>query len=163
MNNIQGEENVFSYLISLIPGRQDTFGDSNHLIDNAINIENFQREQTQSLHELSLQSIKEVSLQGSIKSTETDHNENELHLCAFEGCFKTFSSKWILDRHYNSHCSLKLFKCSVASCSKVYKSKENLKLHITNKHLKEKPYQCRFCISRFSHRNGKIINYYYIF
>ena len=47
------------------------------------------------------------------------------------------------------------YKCDYEDCNKIYKSKENLKLHIKNIHLKEKPYSCRFCDSLFSHRNGK--------
>jgi uncharacterized Zn-finger protein len=75
--------------------------------------------------------------------------------CTFEDCEKSFDYKWILDRHINSHFCFKLYKCEYGDCSKAYKSKENLNLHFRNKHLGEKPYQCRFCFSRFSHRNGK--------
>jgi uncharacterized Zn-finger protein len=75
--------------------------------------------------------------------------------CTFDGCEKSFEYRWILERHVNSHFCFKLFKCDFPECSKAYKSKENLNLHYRNKHLNEKPYQCRFCTSRFSHRNGK--------
>jgi uncharacterized Zn-finger protein len=78
-------------------------------------------------------------------------------ICAFEGCGKRFNYKWILDRHINSHFCFKLHKCDAEGCEKAYKSRENLNLHIRNKHLGEKPYQCRYCMSRFSHRNGKLI------
>jgi hypothetical protein len=47
-----------------------------------------------------------------------------------------------------------VFKCEVKGCEKVYKSKENLTLHLKNIHLNLKPYKCRFCSSTFSHRNG---------
>jgi hypothetical protein len=50
--------------------------------------------------------------------------------------------------------SIKYFKCEVQGCGKIYKSKENLTLHIKNIHLNLKPYKCRFCNSLFSHRNG---------
>jgi hypothetical protein len=50
-----------------------------------------------------------------------------------------------------------IFVCNREGCEKKYKSKENLNLHIKNKHDMIKPYFCRFCLSRFSHRNGKII------
>jgi len=49
----------------------------------------------------------------------------------------------------------KIFTCAFEGCKKIYKSKENLTLHYRNIHLKEKPYSCKFCSSRFSHRNGK--------
>ena len=75
-------------------------------------------------------------------------------ICAFEGCGKRFDYKWIHDRHINSHFCFKLHKCDYEGCDKAYKSRENLNLHIKNKHLGEKPYQCRYCDSRFSHRNG---------
>ena len=51
----------------------------------------------------------------------------------------------------------KTFKCEVTGCEKIYKSKENLNLHIKNIHLNLKPYRCRFCSSTFSHRNGNIL------
>jgi hypothetical protein len=47
-----------------------------------------------------------------------------------------------------------IFKCEADGCQKVYKSKENLTLHIKNIHLNLKPYKCRFCNMTFSHRNG---------
>ena len=50
----------------------------------------------------------------------------------------------------------KTFTCPDQECGKVYKSKENLTLHYRNIHLKEKPYNCKFCTAVFSHRNGKI-------
>lgn len=49
----------------------------------------------------------------------------------------------------------KFFTCEQEGCGKSYKSKENLNLHIQNKHLGFKPYKCEYCDARFSHRNGK--------
>ena len=46
-----------------------------------------------------------------------------------------------------------VFSCQ--HCKKIYKSKENLTLHIRNIHFKEKPYNCKYCSAVFSHRNGK--------
>lgn len=57
--------------------------------------------------------------------------------------------------------NIKNFKCTVKNCNKEYKSKENLKLHYKNIHLKQKPYKCQYCIAFFSHRNGK--NKIYLF
>ena len=51
---------------------------------------------------------------------------------------------------------LKLLKCTYQGCMKAYKSKENLTLHFRNIHLKEKPYNCKFCKAMFSHRNGNL-------
>jgi hypothetical protein len=49
------------------------------------------------------------------------------------------------------------FPCEYSNCKKTYKSKENLKLHVKNIHLKEKPYSCSYCHKTFSHRNGNYI------
>lgn len=49
----------------------------------------------------------------------------------------------------------KAYKCDYAGCIKEYKSKENLNLHIKNKHEGMKPYHCSYCPLSFSHRNGK--------
>ena len=76
--------------------------------------------------------------------------------CNFDGCIKSFDQKWILDRHVSSNFPFRHFKCEYEDCSKAYKSKENLLLHQKNKHLGVKPYQCRFCHLKFSHRNGRI-------
>jgi len=88
-------------------------------------------------------------------SYNSNYKTQKSFICAFENCGKRFDYKWILDRHINSHFCFKLHKCEYAGCEKAYKSRENLNLHIRNKHLGEKPYQCRYCISRFSHRNGR--------
>jgi hypothetical protein len=81
--------------------------------------------------------------------------KDKTFICNYDGCGKTFDYKWILERHMNSHFCFKLFKCEHEGCEKAYKSKENLNLHIKNKHLNIKPYQCQFCNLQFSHRNGK--------
>ena len=47
-----------------------------------------------------------------------------------------------------------MFRCEI--CFKAYKSKENMQLHISNKHLGIKPYKCIYCEKTFSHRNGKL-------
>ena len=49
----------------------------------------------------------------------------------------------------------KRFVCNSQNCHKEYKSKENLVLHIKNKHNGEKPYFCKFCGKKYSHRSGK--------
>jgi uncharacterized Zn-finger protein len=83
-------------------------------------------------------------------------------MCNYENCGKCFDYKWILERHMNSHFSFKLFKCEYDNCDKAYKSKENLNLHVKNKHLNIKPYECQYCKSQFSHRNGKFNLFYHI-
>jgi len=83
------------------------------------------------------------------------NNQNE-HFCIFDKCKKKFATANELKNHYVLHMTSKTFKCDFRSCEKVYKSKENLVLHIKNIHMKLKPYRCRFCDASFSHRNGKI-------
>lgn len=68
-------------------------------------------------------------------STESDENDN------YEDLIQNKKRKW---------------NCTYKGCSKVYCSKENLKLHIQNIHLNLKPYPCYYCNLRFSHRNGRI-------
>ena len=49
----------------------------------------------------------------------------------------------------------KQFICNqFPNCANTYRSRENLKLHILNKHLLKKPFECSFCKKVFSHRNG---------
>ncbi len=88
-------------------------------------------------------------------SENSKKNENKPFSCSFEGCNKDFNFKWMLERHHNSHLSVKKFKCDFPNCGKSYKSKENVNLHMKNKHLGIKPYICDYCSSYFSHRNGK--------
>ena len=92
-----------------------------------------------------------------VKDEEEKSNvdNNKGFKCTYDNCGKSFEYRWILERHMNSHFCFKLYKCDYENCSKAYKSKENLNLHVKNQHLGQKPYQCRFCTSRFSHRNGK--------
>jgi hypothetical protein len=51
-------------------------------------------------------------------------------------------------------CNDKIMICHFFPCMKKFKSRENLDLHILNIHLKIKPFQCKFCERKFSHRNG---------
>jgi len=48
----------------------------------------------------------------------------------------------------------KIMTCHFFPCMKTFKSRENLDLHILNIHLKIKPFKCKFCERKFSHRNG---------
>jgi uncharacterized Zn-finger protein len=86
--------------------------------------------------------------------------KDEEHKCFFQKCMRTFLTSNHLKDHLKSHMTFKTFHCQFDNCGKIYKSKENLVLHIKNIHLKLKPYRCRFCDSSFSHRNGKILNFY---
>ena len=76
--------------------------------------------------------------------------------CDIAECNKIFNSKIRLEKHISSHFYVKIFKCKYENCLKGYKSRENLILHVKNKHLNIKPYKCSICFNSFSHRNGKI-------
>jgi hypothetical protein len=112
------------------------------------------------LDQMSYASESKTSSASSPQETASESPSESLDknfLCDYENCNKKFKFKWILDRHYLSHKSSKLYKCTFKGCIKSYKSKENLTLHFKNIHLKEKPYNCKYCPSVFSHRNGKNI------
>jgi hypothetical protein len=102
-------------------------------------------------------STEETSKTPDIEKIQTPpiKPNEKFFVCTFENCAKLFEYKWILERHINSHFCFKMHKCDYENCNKAYKSRENLNLHVKNKHLGIKPYQCNFCSSRFSHRNGK--------
>jgi hypothetical protein len=78
------------------------------------------------------------------------------YICAVGSCKKNFKTKLRYDKHTQKHFCEKRFKCESEHCGKIYKSKENLTLHIKNKHLNVRPYVCMYCTQSFSHRNGKI-------
>jgi hypothetical protein len=84
----------------------------------------------------------------------TREDPESTYRCIFSN--RRSSSDYMLTR--GDHCSETIrknyYKCEVEDCDKIYKSKENLTLHIKNIHLHLKPYRCRFCNSTFSHRNG---------
>lgn len=66
---------------------------------------------------------------------------------ADRSCVDSYNTSYV-----NSSYKKKCYKCT--DCVKVYKSKENLMLHVKNIHLKIKPYDCKYCTALFSHRNG---------
>ena len=102
------------------------------------------------------QSFSEIASSNNLTSIIIEDKQNKFFPCTYEGCSKLFKCRWMVNRHFNSHFCFKLFKCEYENCNKCYKSSENLKLHIQNKHLLIKPYECRYCQQAFSHRNGKI-------
>jgi hypothetical protein len=50
--------------------------------------------------------------------------------------------------------NINLIRCPYSGCEKMYKLRENLNIHIQNKHINLKPYKCSYCDSSFSYRNG---------
>ena len=90
----------------------------------------------------------------------THVNENDItqnkYICHFPDCFREYKSKYNLRNHIKAHEGAIQHACLYPGCNKSYKIKENLDLHYKNYHLKEKPFMCRFCQKKFSHRNGKL-------
>jgi hypothetical protein len=75
---------------------------------------------------------------------------------------KIFSSKSISYEEFKSSekeysINSDKFICNFPNCNKKYKAKENLTIHIKNKHIGEKPYCCKFCGKKYSHRSGNNI------
>ncbi len=105
------------------------------------------------------------------KQSEYQHRDNSYKQCNYEEDSIPLKMNELNDSgfEYISQCQnvvpqniiknsiSKEFKCDFEGCEKVYKSKENLKLHINNFHLHVKPYKCKFCMMTFSHRNGIIL------
>ena len=87
--------------------------------------------------------------------TETEEDDDYINECIQPiGYYKTETSH--SDTNPSSIKREKKFKCTYPNCTKVYRSKENLKLHYQNIHNRIKPYQCSYCPLKFSHRNGRI-------
>lgn len=68
---------------------------------------------------------------------------------------KNFFIKDIKVKENGKEKSERKYICNENNCAKEYKSKENLILHIRNKHFGQKPYFCRYCGKKYSHRSGK--------
>ena len=52
--------------------------------------------------------------------------------------------------------SQKISICHFYPCMKKFTSRENLDIHISNIHLKQKPFECNYCEFKFSHLSGRI-------
>ena len=75
--------------------------------------------------------------------------------CIYPECGKKLKNKTTLRKHYIRHFKFMSYFCHFFPCNKIFKTRENLDLHIVNFHIKMKPYICNFCPKEFSHRNGK--------
>lgn len=129
--------------------------------DSTINMLNKLKNQTEIIRKLYLDlyeindSTEKVAIlfEDQLKCHSCDWKLNEL--CTNRNCMsnkRPFVYKRLIDDILNEKEAG--FRCSL--CFKSYKSKENLKLHKANIHMNFKPYKCRLCNKRFSHRNGKL-------
>lgn len=105
---------------------------------------------------ISLYTVHNKSTDSSIISYPINKRQKPLYKCHFADCLMDFRHKWLLERHLESHSTYSFFKCKENNCHKTYKSKENLVLHVINVHKQEKPFKCKHCNMKFSHRNGII-------
>lgn len=99
-------------------------------------------------------SLKQKPIRFIIQRDKKDESSNFLEK-------KNFLVKEV--QKENSEKMDKKFICNMEHCQKEYRSKENLILHIKNKHNDEKPYFCKFCSKKYSHRSGKFKFFFYFF
>lgn len=76
--------------------------------------------------------------------------------CHFNGCEKTYESKYSLKRHFElQHCKSKRFRCRV--CSKCLSSKQSLQEH-SYTHSKVKPYVCQEACCGIAFRQKSLLS-----
>jgi aspartate carbamoyltransferase regulatory subunit len=108
---------------------------NNKLLQNIVAFENRLREE-------------EISIG---KTPNLSKNHEKEHVSEVKKEKKKIESK---DKFYSFSVVKGLYKCEVEGCTNTYRTKENLRLHYKNIHLKMKPYKCSYCELQFSHRNG---------
>jgi len=74
-----------------------------------------------------------------------------IYPCTYEGCTFVNKKKLGLENHINVvHLNLpkRTFPCEI--CGKVFSAMANVTIHIRKEHLKERPYECTECGSKFA-------------
>ena len=74
------------------------------------------------------------------------HTMEKPHKCKIGS--KAFSLEGNMRRHKMTHSEDRLFQCS--ECSRTFKNKENLKVHVKRIHLKILSFKCQDCHSQFT-------------
>lgn len=144
--------------INAIPNTNSANGFNNNIFHHSIaNLENLNL--IYNVNNLQAnKNIKNINANNSNNNTisySEKTNEKNIENSDEEELYRKQSHLRKLDLLGNSESSrLKNFKCHFNECEKAYKTRENLTLHIKNKHLGVKPYACKYCNAKFSHRNG---------
>ena len=75
--------------------------------------------------------------------------------CGYEGCYKRFSKKWILQRHFSVHIGDSRFRCYLGKCTGTikFRNKQALSRHITTNHTHDKLFHCCLCTKRFGRKD----------
>ena len=68
-------------------------------------------------------------------------------------CHRSYSNKYILNRHMKVHDESKAVKCDV--CLKLFCNKSSLEAHYRT-HTGEKPFACQVCDKRFSQKKNLV-------
>ena len=74
--------------------------------------------------------------------------------CGYEGCGKTYTAKWSLQRHFVTHTGDSQFRCYTGDCTGeiTYCDEKALTRHIYKKHTMERAYACDICSVRFGRK-----------
>ena len=75
--------------------------------------------------------------------------------CGYEGCYKRFSKKLFLQRHFSVHNGDSRFRCYLGKCTgKIrFRDKQALSRHVMSSHTHDRPIRCRLCIQRFARKD----------
>ena len=82
-------------------------------------------------------------------------DKNKPFKCGYEGCYRHYTIKQALKRHFVTHTGNSRFRCYLGECNgKIhYRDRHFLNRHIRTKHTFEKPFQCDICERRFGRKD----------
>ena len=72
--------------------------------------------------------------------------------CGYEGCYKRYTTKQVLQRHFVSHTGGSKLRCYTGYCNGIirYCNEKALARHIYTKHTMKRPYECDICSKQFA-------------
>ena len=82
-------------------------------------------------------------------------DKNKPFKCGYEGCYRHYTIKQALKRHFVTHTGNSRFRCYLGECNgKIhYRDRHFLNRHIRTRHTFEKPFQCDICERRFGRKD----------